>query len=122
MASKSARAIAAKVLSTLQVGTNGSLSNLLDDYRERDDYPLIQELCFGACRWYPALDHLLDNLLIKPLTAKRAMYAGYFLSGFINSANCLSPIMLLSMKASRRAGVLKSLGQPHSSMRCYVTI
>ena len=72
MANKSARAIAAKVLSTLQVGTNGSLSNLLDDYRERDDYPLIQELCFGACRWYPALDHLLDNLLSKPLKAKES--------------------------------------------------
>ena len=47
MAIKGARAIAAKVLATLQVGTNGSLSNLLDDYRERDDFPLIQELCFG---------------------------------------------------------------------------
>ncbi len=72
MAIKSARAIAAKVLATLQVGTNGSLSNLLDDYRERDDFPLIQELCFGACRWYPALEHLLDNLLSKPLKAKES--------------------------------------------------
>ena len=70
MAIKGARAIAAKVLATLQVGTNGSLSNLLDDYRERDDFPLIQELCFGACRWYSALEHLLDNLLSKPLKAK----------------------------------------------------
>lgn len=72
MAIKGARAIAAKVLATLQVGTNGSLSNLLDDYRERDDFPLIQELCFGACRWYPALEHLLDNLLSKPLKAKES--------------------------------------------------
>lgn len=70
MAAKGARAIAAKVLAALQVGTNGSLGNLLDDYRERPDFPLIQELCFGACRWYPALHSLLDQLLSKPLKAK----------------------------------------------------
>ena len=70
MPAKGARAIAAKVLAALQVGTNGSLGNLLDDYRERPDFPLIQELCFGACRWYPALHSLLDQLLSKPLKAK----------------------------------------------------
>ena len=72
MAAKGARAIAAKVLAALQVGTNGSLGNLLDDYRERPDFPLIQELCFGACRWYPALHSLLDQLLSKPLKAKES--------------------------------------------------
>ena len=70
MPAKGARAIAAKVLAALQVGTNGSLGNLLDGYRERPDFPLIQELCFGACRWYPALHSLLDQLLSKPLKAK----------------------------------------------------
>lgn len=70
MAARGARAVAAKVLSTLQAGASGSLGNLLDDHRERDDFALIQELCFGACRWFPALDALLAELLSKPLKAK----------------------------------------------------
>lgn len=70
MAAKGARAVAAKVLNTLQAGTRGSLGNLLDDYRERPDFPLIQELCFGASRWFPALDALLAKLLSKPLKSK----------------------------------------------------
>ena len=70
MAAKSSRAVAAKVLHSLQGGSSGSLSNLLDDYRERPDFPLLQELCFGACRWYPALDTLLAKLLSKPLKKK----------------------------------------------------
>ncbi len=70
MAAKGARAIAAKVLNTLQSGTSGSLGNLLDDYRDREDFSLIQELCFGTCRWFPALEFLLHKLLSKPLKAK----------------------------------------------------
>lgn len=70
MAAKSSRAVAAKLLHSLLGGSSGSLSNLLDDYRERPDFPLLQELCFGACRWYPALDVLLTKLLSKPLKNK----------------------------------------------------
>ena len=70
MAAKSPRAVAAKLLHTLQSGNSGSLSNLLDDYRERADFPLLQELCFGTCRWYPALEVLLAKLLSKPLKSK----------------------------------------------------
>lgn len=72
MAAKGARAVAAKVLSTLHGGASGSLGNLLDDHRERPDFPLIQELCFGTCRWFPTLDALLGTLLSKALKSKDA--------------------------------------------------
>jgi len=34
------------------------------------DQPLLQELCFGACRWYPRLKQVYLQLIEKPLKAK----------------------------------------------------
>ena len=62
------RAIVATLLSELLSG-NGSLSTHLNKYRERADFSLIQESCYGACRWFTVLEYILSTLLNKPLKA-----------------------------------------------------
>lgn len=56
----------ARILSELLSG-RGSLSTHLNDYREQAEFGLIQESCYGACRWYQSLEHILSALLNKPL-------------------------------------------------------
>jgi 16S rRNA (cytosine967-C5)-methyltransferase len=51
----------------------GSLSSLLPGFQRQvslRDQPLLQELCFGTCRFQPQLSAYLDCLLDKPLRAK----------------------------------------------------
>lgn len=62
------RAIVATTLSKLLSG-HGSLTTQLSKHRERDDFSLIQESCYGACRWFTLLETILAGLLNKPLKA-----------------------------------------------------
>jgi len=75
------RAKAATILSNLLL-QQGSLSTLLDRQSLDDkDYPLLQEICFGTCRWYFQLDAMLVQLLEKPLKPKDLDVRCLLLSG-----------------------------------------
>ena len=63
------RATAALILAEILAG-KGSLSAALDPHRGRSDYQLLQEMCFGCCRWFHQLDFLLQQLLSKPFKKK----------------------------------------------------
>lgn len=63
------RAQAALILSQLQLGS-GSLSSHLQPTSQDQDQPLLQEICFGCCRWFHQLEVLLQQLLEKPLRSK----------------------------------------------------
>jgi len=64
------RAKAATILCHL-LQQQGSLSTLLDrQSMDEQDFPLLQEVCFGTCRWYFQLDAMLAQLLEKPLKPK----------------------------------------------------
>lgn len=66
------RHAASLVIAELLKGT-GSLSSHLPTYSRKvaeADRPLLQELCFGTCRYHPQLQAYLDHLLDKPLRAK----------------------------------------------------
>lgn len=68
----SARAAAAQVLAQV-LRNQGSLSSLLPTISAKindSDKPLLQELCFGTCRYYPQLQAYSECLLEKPLRAK----------------------------------------------------
>jgi len=63
------RAKAAQVMNQVVV-EGGSLSTALPPALAQvgsRDQGLLQELCFGALRWYPQLQYLLSRLLKKPL-------------------------------------------------------
>ena len=64
-----ARAQAALILDAV-LKSKGSLTTQLSKHKERDDYPLLQEMCFGVCRWYFQLDAIIGQLLSKPLKTK----------------------------------------------------
>jgi len=65
------RARAAVIISQLLV-QHGSLATLLTRSNDDKDFALLQELCFGTCRWYYQLDAVLKQLLTRPLKAKDA--------------------------------------------------
>ena len=69
MMSRNVRALAAQILVKLLEG-QGSLSTCLADHKEIKEYALLQELCFGTCRWFFYLDYVLNYLLEKPLKSK----------------------------------------------------
>lgn len=60
------RAIVAKILCSL-LSDRGSLNTLLGNHKDHPEFSLIQESCYGCCRWYFALESLLGQLLNKPL-------------------------------------------------------
>ena len=66
MSSKDYRAIAAKILTSLQRGS-GSLPGHLAKNSDQPDYALLQETTYGACRRFYALEFLLNELVSKPL-------------------------------------------------------
>ncbi|ALO44710.1 16S rRNA (cytosine(967)-C(5))-methyltransferase RsmB [Pseudohongiella spirulinae] len=69
------RAEAARILTHLISGQQGSLANLMPRGTSADDaqgLPLLQELCFGTCRWFYRLEAQLQNFLDKPLKKKDA--------------------------------------------------
>lgn len=66
------RAAAAQVITQI-LAMKGSLSSLLPSISPKiaeNDRPLLQELCFGTCRFYPQLQAYTECLLDKPLRAK----------------------------------------------------
>ncbi len=66
------RAAAAQVLAQI-LNAKGSLSSLLPTISTKmadNDRALLQELCFGTCRYYPQLQAYTECLLDKPLRAK----------------------------------------------------
>ena len=66
------RAAAAQVITQI-LGLKGSLSSLLPPISAKipeNDRALLQELCFGTCRFYPQLQAYTECLLDKPLRAK----------------------------------------------------
>jgi 16S rRNA (cytosine967-C5)-methyltransferase len=68
----SVRAAAAQVLAKILQG-QGSLSSLLPAIQPQvaeQDRPLLQELCFGTCRYQPQLSAYVECLVDKPLRAK----------------------------------------------------
>lgn len=68
----SVRAAAAQVITQI-LAAKGSLSSLLPAISAKiaeNDRPLLQELCFGTCRFYPQLQAYTECLLDKPLRAK----------------------------------------------------
>jgi len=69
MKSRNVRTLAAQILVKL-LERKGSLSTCLADHKEIKEYALLQELCFGTCRWFFYLDYVLNHLLEKPLRNK----------------------------------------------------
>lgn len=68
----SVRAAAAQVIAQI-LASKGSLSSLLPAVSAKiadNDRALLQELCFGTCRYYPQLQAYTECLLDKPLRAK----------------------------------------------------
>jgi len=68
----SVRAAAAQVLAKILQG-QGSLSSLLPAIQHQvaeQDRALLQELCFGTCRYYPQLNAYVECLVDKPLRTK----------------------------------------------------
>lgn len=66
------RAAAAQVITQI-LAAKGSLSSLLPASSTKivdNDRALLQELCFGTCRFYPQLQAYTECLLDKPLRAK----------------------------------------------------
>ncbi len=77
------RVAAARTLAQL-LRRQGSLSRLLPAANSAvvpRDRPLLGELCYGVCRYYPRLQGLLDLLVKKPLKAKDADIRALLLLG-----------------------------------------
>ena len=66
---KNVRAIAAQIITNL-TRQRGSLSTQLTDFSNHPEISLLQEICFGTCRWYLSLEFLLHNLVTKPIKEK----------------------------------------------------
>lgn len=67
-----ARTAATRVITQI-LHNQGSLSSLLPSISQQvaeNDRPLLQELCFGTCRYHPQLQAYTECLLDKPLRAK----------------------------------------------------
>jgi 16S rRNA (cytosine967-C5)-methyltransferase len=68
----SVRAAAAQIITQI-LTAKGSLSSLLPPISAKiadNDRALLQELCFGTCRFYPQLQAYTECLLNKPLRTK----------------------------------------------------
>jgi len=80
----SVRAAAAQVITQI-LASKGSLSSLLPAVSAKiadNDRALLQELCFGTCRYYPQLHAYTECLLDKPLRAKDGDVQALLLLGF----------------------------------------
>src|SRR5690606_38115140 len=66
------RLLCCRIISALLAG-QGSLASQLAQVRGEADslnFALLQEYCYGLCRWYQRLDAWSRDLLDKPLRAK----------------------------------------------------
>ncbi len=80
---ETARVAAARTLARL-LQHKGSLTRLLPAATSAvapRDQPLLAELCYGVCRFYPRLQGLLDLLVKKPLKGKDADIRALLLLG-----------------------------------------
>lgn len=68
------RAHAALILSKLlsQEGSLATLSSKTGELINPQERALLQEICFGTCRWYFQLNAILRQLIAKPLKEKDA--------------------------------------------------
>ena len=76
--------VAATQVITQVLAAKGSLSSLLPPTLTKiaeNDRALLQELCFGTCRFYPQLQAYTECLLDKPLRAKDADVQALLLLG-----------------------------------------
>ncbi|MEX0619542.1 MAG: 16S rRNA (cytosine(967)-C(5))-methyltransferase RsmB [Pseudohongiellaceae bacterium] len=67
--SQNPRAVAAEILNAI-LSHHGSLTSHLQKHESAADFSLVQEMCFGCCRHYYALDAILGQLLERPLRRK----------------------------------------------------
>ena len=77
------RATAARVLGQV-AGQGMSLSNALPAalaQTRAQDRGLLQELCYGVCRWQPRLQFQLDKLLQRPLATSEVVVRALLLIG-----------------------------------------
>ncbi len=65
MTQKNTRALAATIITEL-LTNNGSLSSHLSRHAEHEDYAMLQQLCYGVCRYYFELKAILAQLLKSP--------------------------------------------------------
>lgn len=87
------RVACAKVLAAVLRG-EASLNTLLPALLpqvDAADRGLLQELCYGTLRWYPALDVLLGELLAKPLKAKDAEITALLAAGLYQLREMRTP-------------------------------
>ncbi|BFM04846.1 16S rRNA (cytosine(967)-C(5))-methyltransferase RsmB [Halioxenophilus aromaticivorans] len=78
------RLVAAQTLAAILV-EGKTLAQLMPKAADRvapRDQPLLQELCYGTCRWYPQLKQLYLALVDKPLKAKDTDIEALFYLGF----------------------------------------
>ena len=66
---RNVRSISAQIITNL-TRQRGSLSNQLADFSNHPEISLLQEICFGTCRWYLSLEFLLHKLVAKPIKEK----------------------------------------------------
>lgn len=95
------RVAAARIIQ--QVVAGRSLSDLLAPQLEAVTPPnraLVQELCYGVCRWFPRLDAILARLLERPLKAK---------DGDVHALLLLGLYQLLNMRVAPHAAVAETV-------------
>ena len=79
-----ARVISAQALGRV-LGEGESLATVLPSalaHADPGERGLLQELCYGVCRWQPQLQFLLDRLLARPLAPGEQVLRGLLLAGF----------------------------------------
>ncbi|MAT50598.1 MAG: 16S rRNA (cytosine(967)-C(5))-methyltransferase [Porticoccaceae bacterium] len=77
------RVACARILAGVIRG-EASLNTLLPEYAAKvssTERGLLQELCYGTSRWYPALEVLVNQLLVKPLKSRDADIMALLTSG-----------------------------------------
>ncbi|MCG8413323.1 MAG: 16S rRNA (cytosine(967)-C(5))-methyltransferase, partial [Pseudomonadales bacterium] len=86
----SARIIAARTIAAL-IDNQGSLSSHLEKHRAHPEIQLIQEYCYGCCRWFFLLQFFVECLLKKPLKNKDADLLGLLMIGLYQLREMRTP-------------------------------
>lgn len=110
MKTNNQRALAAQCLQRM-VKTKLSLPIVIQDQCENlavDKKPLVQELCYGSCRYFWQLQGLIDPLLQKPLRAKD--HDVYYLL-FVGAYQLLYMRLPAHAALSETVNATKSLGK-----------
>lgn len=118
-----ARAIAALVLARL-LRERDNLSRLLPEYlpqlRDSRDRALVQELCFGVCRWYHALEFILNGLLEKKIRDRDSDLKALALIGLYQFIHLRVPphaIVSATVDACKELGKSRSTGLMNALLR-----